>query len=186
VYAFNLYHNIRTVKGRKSIIPCTPLAMIKILEHVHVYNPVLEYGDRLHGRTVTVVNRSEVVGRPLAAMLANDGARVFSVDVNGIQEFHRGPGIKLKRHVVTETPLKLEDVLPLSDIVIAGVPSEAYKIDTNLLKEGVVAINFSTFKNYRDDVQQRASIYVPSVGKVTVVMLQRNLVRLFQHQLHQQ
>jgi 5,10-methylene-tetrahydrofolate dehydrogenase/methenyl tetrahydrofolate cyclohydrolase len=30
-------------------------------------------------------HRSEVVGRPLAALLANDGARVFSVDINDIQ-----------------------------------------------------------------------------------------------------
>lgn len=30
-------------------------------------------------------SRSEVVGRPLAALLANDGARVFSVDIDTIQ-----------------------------------------------------------------------------------------------------
>jgi len=29
--------------------------------------------------------RSEVVGRPLAALLSNDGARVFSVDIDSIQ-----------------------------------------------------------------------------------------------------
>lgn len=33
----------------------------------------------------TLFPSSEVVGRPLAALLANDGARVFSVDVNSIQ-----------------------------------------------------------------------------------------------------
>lgn len=31
---------------------------------------------------ITVINRSEVVGRPLAALLANDGARVLSVDID--------------------------------------------------------------------------------------------------------
>jgi hypothetical protein len=31
------------------------------------------------------ISRSEVVGRPLAALLANDGARVFSVDIDSIQ-----------------------------------------------------------------------------------------------------
>jgi len=30
-------------------------------------------------------HRSEVVGRPLAALLANDGARVLSVDIDSIQ-----------------------------------------------------------------------------------------------------
>jgi 5,10-methylene-tetrahydrofolate dehydrogenase/methenyl tetrahydrofolate cyclohydrolase len=32
-----------------------------------------------------LVFSSEVVGRPLAALLANDGARVFSVDIDSIQ-----------------------------------------------------------------------------------------------------
>jgi methylenetetrahydrofolate dehydrogenase (NAD+) len=87
----------------KSIIPCTPLAIVKCLEYVGVYNKILQYGDRLYGKTVTIVNRyvrvarqllpsradgifsSEVVGRPLAALLSNDGARVFSVDIDSIQ-----------------------------------------------------------------------------------------------------
>ena len=98
---------------KKCILPCTPLAIIKvlspilgaslilqILEYISVYNMVLPYGDRLHGRIITVINRSEVVGRPLAALLANDGARVFSVDVNNIFEFHRGQGLSLKKHEV--------------------------------------------------------------------------------------
>jgi methylenetetrahydrofolate dehydrogenase (NAD+) len=89
----------------KSIIPCTPLAIVKCLEYVKVYNTILPYGDRVYGRTITVINRSaiqiicaisvnplalnrsEVVGRPLAALLSNDGARVFSVDIDSTQVF---------------------------------------------------------------------------------------------------
>jgi 5,10-methylene-tetrahydrofolate dehydrogenase/methenyl tetrahydrofolate cyclohydrolase len=41
-----------------------------------VYDETLEQGDRLRNKRITVINRSEVVGRPLAAMLANDGAKV--------------------------------------------------------------------------------------------------------------
>ncbi len=74
---------------------------MKILEHIQVYNHILPFGNRLHGKTVTIVNRSEVVGRPLAAMLANDGARVYSVDLDGIQVFHRGQGLRLAMHEVT-------------------------------------------------------------------------------------
>ena len=59
---------------------------------------MLNYGDRARGKVITVINRyvpgsammtlvylsprSEVVGRPLAALLANDGARVLSVDID--------------------------------------------------------------------------------------------------------
>jgi methylenetetrahydrofolate dehydrogenase (NAD+) len=76
----------------------------------------------------------------------------------------------------------LEEVLPISDLVIAGVPTKQYKIPTALLKEGVIAINFSTFPNFADDIQSKASLFVPSVGKVTVAMLERNLLRLYEYQ----
>lgn len=54
----------------------------------------------ISGRVITIINRSEVVGRPLAALLANDGAKVFSVDIENVQEFHRGPGLKYSTHQV--------------------------------------------------------------------------------------
>lgn len=41
----------------KSIIPCTPLAIVKCLEFVGVYNTILPYGDRAYGKTITVINR---------------------------------------------------------------------------------------------------------------------------------
>ncbi|RKP27081.1 hypothetical protein SYNPS1DRAFT_32560 [Syncephalis pseudoplumigaleata] len=185
VYCYNMYHNIRFMdeeKTRKCIIPCTPLAIVKVLEHLGVYNTILPYGDRLHGKTVAVINRSEVVGRPLAALLANDGARVYSVDVTGVQEFSRGPGISLQRHKVVDKTESVEDILPLCDVVITGVPVESYKVNTALLKDGVVAVNFSSYRNFSDDIKQKASLYVPSVGKVTVCMLQRNLLRLAAYQ----
>jgi len=47
-------------------------------------------GRKLEGKIVTVINRSEIVGRPLAAMLANDGAEVYSVDINSIYKFSGG------------------------------------------------------------------------------------------------
>ncbi|KAI8384457.1 uncharacterized protein BYT42DRAFT_492662 [Radiomyces spectabilis] len=184
-FVYNVYHNIRYLdesETMKCIIPCTPLAIVKILEYIGVYNSVLPYGNRLYGRTITVVNRSEIVGRPLAAMLANDGAKVYSVDVNGIQLFTRGNGIKLAAHKVEDIDDKLEDVVPKSDVVITGVPTPNYKLPSSLLKDGVVAINFSSFANFEDDVKCHSSIFVPSVGKVTVAMLERNLLRLHDYQ----
>ena len=41
----------------KSIIPCTPLAIVKCLEFVGIYNKILPYGDRAYGKTITVINR---------------------------------------------------------------------------------------------------------------------------------
>lgn len=129
-----------------------------------------------------MVNRSEIVGRPLAAMLANDGAKVYSIDVHGIQVFTRGTGIHLKAHKVEDIEATTEQVVPECDVVITGVPTPKYKLPTSCLKEGVVAINFSSFKNFEEDVKTKASIFVPSVGKVTVAMLERNLLRLHDYQ----
>lgn len=149
-YLFKLYHNERFLDRemrQKSLLPCTPLAVLKILDYLRVYNSILPYGNRLFGRSITVVNRSETVGRPLAALLANDGACVYSVDVTGVQQFTRGEGIRNVRHEVVEKGgWGLKDCLPLSDVVIGGVPGENFKIPTKMLREGVVCINFSTEK----------------------------------------
>ncbi|KAF3086390.1 NAD-dependent 5,10-methylenetetrahydrafolate dehydrogenase, variant 3 [Orbilia oligospora] len=137
-YIFNMYQNIRFLdeaKTQKSILPCTPLAVIKILEYIGAYNKIIPYGNRLFGRTIAVINRSEVVGRPLAALLANDGASVYSVDINNIQHFTRGEGVKMHRHHAVDTDLKVEDVIPKCDVVITGVPSKGYKFPVELLKE---------------------------------------------------
>ena len=180
---------------QKSLLPCTPLAILKILDYLRVYNSILPYGNRLFGRSITVVNRSETVGRPLAALLANDGACVYSVDVTGVQQFTRGEGIRKSRHEVVEKEgWGLGECVPLSDVVICGVPGESFKLPTKLLREGAVCINFSTEKvcdfppwpkyrftdldnkNFEGDIKDKASIYVPSIGKVTIVMLLRNLL----------
>lgn len=161
LYRFNMYHNIRHIHGRKdlkSIIPCTPLAVLKvsltmsmhsilnyhhhfsrhqILEYCHVYDDDVPYGNQLLGKTITIINRSEVVGRPLAALLANDGAHVFSVDIADILEFHRGPELSYNKFKVNDSTKKLEDILPMSDIVITGVPSPNYRVPTQLLKSNL-------------------------------------------------
>jgi methylenetetrahydrofolate dehydrogenase (NAD+) len=149
-YIFNMYQNVRYLdeeQRQKSILPCTPLAVVKILEYLQIYNTILPYGNRLFGHTITVINRSEVVGRPLAALLANDGACVYSVDISDVQQFTRGQGLRKRRHEVHEKPSwTIEDCLPLSDVVISGVPGDKYKVPLRHLRDGAVCINFSSEK----------------------------------------
>jgi methylenetetrahydrofolate dehydrogenase (NAD+) len=181
-YIFNMYQNIRFLdpptNSQKSILPCTPLAVVKVLEHLQIYNSILPYGNRLFGKTITVINRSEVVGRPLAALLANDGAKVYSVDLDGVQLFTRGQGIKKHRHEVhVQEGWTAKECLPLSDVVISGVPGDTFKVGTGLIRDGVVCINFSSEKNFDGPaVKEKASIYVPAIGKVTIAVLLRNLL----------
>lgn len=176
-YRRSLYRNQRYVHGeqKKCVLPCTPLAVVKVLEHLGAYDSTLPVGDRLCGKTVVVVNRSEVVGRPLAAMLANDGAEVYSIDIDNVYIFRRG---KLEEPPEKETT---ETLVPRADVVILGVPSASYKLDVNLVKEGAIVLNVATSKNI-DEAALLSTVknvkYVAQVGKVTVAMLERNLLRL--------
>lgn len=188
LYYHNLYHNVRFLdppdNAQKSVIPCTPLAVVKIMEYLGVYNKLLPYGNRLYGKKVMVVNRSEIVGRPLAALLANDGATVYSVDINDIQQLTRGDALHELRHRVIDldglTAL-VEKLAPECDVIITGVPLESYKFPTQYVADGAIVINFSSAKNFADEIKHKASLYVPSIGKVTIAMLVRNLLRLLEN-----
>ena len=71
--------------------------------------------------------------------------------------------------------MTLEECLARSDVVISAVPSADYKVKTAQLKGGCVCINVSSDKNFEKDVREKASMYLPSVGKITILMLLRNL-----------
>jgi 5,10-methylene-tetrahydrofolate dehydrogenase/methenyl tetrahydrofolate cyclohydrolase len=127
---------------------------------------------------VSVVNRSEIVVRPLAAMLADSGATVYSIDVDTILRF--SPNGRLHRCPHTTT---LEDCLAESNVVVTGVPHADFQIPTDYLAEGTTVVNVSEFTNVDEGsiLLARPDIkYIPQVGKVTVAVLEQNLVRLHQ------
>lgn len=177
-YRRALYRNKRFVdeqSTKKCVLPCTPLAVVKVLEHLDAYDKTMEVGNRLRNKIVVVVNRSEVVGRPLAAMLANDGATVYSIDLDSVYVFQRG---RLEVPPEVETT---ESLVPRADIVILGVPSDKYKLDVGLIKEGAFVLNVASHKNVDEEAllsTVKNVRYVAQVGKVTVAMLERNLLRL--------
>jgi methylenetetrahydrofolate dehydrogenase (NADP+)/methenyltetrahydrofolate cyclohydrolase len=77
VEGFNPFNMGRTLIGDEQIVPCTPLAVLTILEY--------ENTD-VKGKDVVIVNHSIVVGKPLAALFLNRNATVsvchiFSKDI---------------------------------------------------------------------------------------------------------
>jgi methylenetetrahydrofolate dehydrogenase (NAD+) len=178
-YRHALYLNQRTIgHGHmgKCVLPCTPLAVVKFLEHLGTYDSRLPLGERLKGKIVTIVNRSEVLGRPLAAMLANDGAVVNSVDIDSTYIFQNG-----KLSISTDCT---ESLVRASDVVVLGVPSQSYKLDPSWVKEGAIVVNVAFSKNIDDDalLSTRPGVaYVGAVGKVTIAMLERNLLRCYKN-----
>ncbi len=171
-WARKLYHNDRfsdPTRTKKAILPCTPLAVVKLIEAAGAF---IKGADKpLAGKKITIFNRSEVVGRPLATMLANDGAEVFSFDIDGPLLFADG--------AVLETSVTRAAALAQSDIVVTGVPSRNFPlVRAAEIRGGTVCVNFSTVKNYADDVHDHASVFIPRVGPMTVAMALRNTLRL--------
>ena len=71
-----------------------------------------------------------------------------------------------------------KEALAASNIVVAGVPSKAFKLDPAGIRPDAVCVNFSQFANFGDGIERRVDKYVPAIGKVTIGMLERNLLRL--------
>ena len=110
---------------------------------------------------------------PLAAMLANDGATVYSIDIDSIYVMERGR--------MTRTDVTPDDAIKAADVVVLGVPSPQYKLPVATLKKGAVVVNVSGFKNLGDaqEGDDADYTYIPLVGRVTVACLERNLLTLY-------
>jgi methylenetetrahydrofolate dehydrogenase (NAD+) len=98
----------------------------------------------MEGRVATIVNRSEIVGRPLAAMLANDGADVYSIDIDSIYLFRGGRLHKCDG----ETP---ESCVRKSNIVITGVPTKNYCMPSEWIQPYTTIVNVASYKNVNED-----------------------------------
>jgi len=124
---------------------------------------------------VTIINRSDIVGHPLAAMLANEGAIVYSVDIDSI--------FILKRGVLSETTDTSASACLQSNVIVLGVPSKSYQLPLDCVSDNTVVINVSPFKPLDQAalLKKTGVVWVPLVGKATVAMLERNLSRLFQN-----
>jgi methylenetetrahydrofolate dehydrogenase (NADP+)/methenyltetrahydrofolate cyclohydrolase len=177
-----LYENRRFIdaaRTKKAILPCTPLAILKLLDAAGASQ--MQTARPLAGRRTCIFNRSEVVGRPLASMMANDGAEVVSFDIDGPQLFLPAPADDQHAgHEVRESTIDRAAALAQSDIVITGVPSASFPlVRAEELRADAICLNFSTFKNFAPDILGKAAVFVPRVGPMTVTMALRNTVRLY-------
>jgi methylenetetrahydrofolate dehydrogenase (NADP+)/methenyltetrahydrofolate cyclohydrolase len=161
--------------NKKALIPCTPLAIVKVLDDIGEYGN----GDLpLAGKAVTIFNRSEVIGRPLAVMMSNDGAMVLSFDEHGPLEFTAG--------APNETSMGRRSALAQSDVIITGVPGSGFAlVKREEVPSNSVCVNFSSEKNFNEDVESHVRTFIPRVGPMTVAMCMRNTIRLFENFHHE-
>ena len=173
-----LYENQRFVdpdRTLRAILPCTPLAILKLLHRAGMRGT--RENAPLEGVTACVINRSEVVGRPLAAMLANDGARVNSLDISGAVTYE--PAIGRHTHEVRDSGIDRATALATADVIISAVPSRDFElIRGDEIRAGAICVDVAEFTNFAESAKERAGVFVPRVGPLTIAMAARNLVRL--------
>jgi methylenetetrahydrofolate dehydrogenase (NADP+)/methenyltetrahydrofolate cyclohydrolase len=142
--------------GDEQLVPCTPAGIIRALD---------EYGVEIEGRNAVVVGHSNVVGKPMAAMLLNRNATVSVCHVytDDLKHYTKGA-----------------DIL----IVATGVK---HLIKADMVKEGVVVfdagITEEDGKVYGDvdfeNVTEKASLITPvpgGVGPMTIAILLTHVV----------
>lgn len=151
--------------GLEKIIPCTPLAILKILENEKV---------GLQGKNVVIVSHSNIVGKPLAALFLNRNATVTV------------------SHIFTKN---LADHTSKADILVsaAGVPKlikkdhvkdGAFVIDVGIVKTSNGICGDVDF----DSVKEKAGMITPvpgGVGPVTVACSISNMIKTFKNSIEE-
>jgi len=161
VEGFNPENLGRTLIGDEVLVPCTPLSVLTILEHQQI---------ALQGKDCIIVNHSNIVGKPLAALLLNRNATVAIC------------------HVYTQN---LKYYTLKADILITGagvlnliskdhIKNKAIVVDVGIIetKEGVRGdVDF-------ESVKEKAALLTPvpgGVGPVTIACALSNMIKTYRN-----
>jgi methylenetetrahydrofolate dehydrogenase (NADP+)/methenyltetrahydrofolate cyclohydrolase len=161
VEGFNPENLGRTLIGDESLVPCTPLSVLTILNHEKV---------KLKGKDVVIVNHSNVVGKPLAALLLNRNATVSIA------------------HIFTKN---LKAYTSTADILVTGA-GVANLITKDLIKNKAIVIDVGIIETKDgvcgdvdyESVNGKAAILTPvpgGVGPVTIACALSNMVKTYKN-----
>lgn len=157
VDGFHLLNAGKLFKGEESLVPCTPLGVMVMLERS---------GIALEGKDVVIVNRSNVVGKPLSMLMLGRNATVTLC------------------HSRTRD---LAEHTRRADVLVAAV-GVAEMIGADMVKKGAVVIDVGiTRKEGKlfgdvdfERVKDKASAITPvpgGVGPMTVAMVISNTLK---------
>ena len=147
---------------KDGLFPCTPYGIMEILKR---------YNIDITSKNVTIVGRSNLVGKPLALMMLNENATVTIC------------------HSKTKN---LEQFTKKADILIVAA-GKKYLITKDMVKDGAVVIDVGINKVEDklygdvdfDSVKDKASYITPvpgGVGQMTVAMLAVNVLKAYKLQ----
>ena len=144
--------------GKAMLVECTPSGIIEMCKY---------YNIDLEGKNVAVINRSNLVGKPLYHLLLQNNATVTTC------------------HSRTKD---LKKICLESDIIITGVGNrEIFKLTPDMVKDGAIVIDVATTRHEGklsgdadySEIIEKASFASPvpgGVGPMTVAMLLKNTV----------
>ena len=152
-------HNMGLLSMRKAILKaCTPSGIMEMFDY---------YDIELEGKTVVIINRSNLIGKPLYHMLLEKNATVITC------------------HSKTKN---LKEISKNADIVVSAVGDRSkFVLTPDMIKEGAVVIDVAISRidgkltgdaDY-EKIIEKASYATPvpgGVGPMTVSMLLRNTV----------
>ncbi|AGB50477.1 5,10-methylene-tetrahydrofolate dehydrogenase/methenyl tetrahydrofolate cyclohydrolase [Methanomethylovorans hollandica DSM 15978] len=153
---FHPYNMGNLLIGNEGFVPCTPKGVIRAME---------EHGIQIQGKHAVVVGHSNVVGKPMAAMLINRNATVSVC------------------HVFTQD---LKQYTLDADILVVGTGVK-HLIKAEMVKEGVVVFDVGITeedgKVYGDvdfeNVIKKAALITPvpgGVGPMTISILMQHVL----------
>ena len=144
--------------GKSILRPCTPSGIMEMFYY---------YKINLEGKKVVLINRSNLIGKPLYHLLLQNNATVITC------------------HSKTTN---LNELCQNADIVITAVGDRAkFKLTSDMIKQNAIVIDVAIFRHEGklvgdsdyDDIIQKASWATPvpgGVGPMTVAMLLKNTV----------
>ncbi len=160
--------------GQPTFLPCTPYGIIELMRRYKI-DPA--------GKEVVVLGRSNIVGKPIAAML-----------------LQKAPMANATVTICHSRTQNIGDVCRRADIIIAAIGQAAF-VKSEMVKEGAVIIDVginriddpAADKGYRvvgdvdfDACKSKASFITPvpgGVGLMTIAMLLTNTVRSAENRL---
>ena len=169
------YNLGKLLQGRPDFAPCTPSGVVELL---------MRNGHDPEGANVVICGRSEIVGKPLAALL--------------MQRARGGNATVTVCHTRTRD---LPAVTRAADVVVAAMGRPA-AVTADMVKEGAVVIDVginrvpdaSARRGYRlvgdvdfEGVSQKAAAITPvpgGVGPMTIAMLLRNTLTAARISIH--
>jgi len=161
VEGFNPFNMGRTLIGDEHIVPCTPLAVLTILEY--------ESTD-FKGKDVVIVNHSNVVGKPLAALFLNRNAtvsvcHVFSKDI--------------KRYTTKADILVTATGKPKL-ITCDHVKENAFVIDVGITSTKYGVCGDVDFESVKEKVGKITPV-PGGVGPVTIACALKNIIKTYKN-----